>query len=115
MNEICEETRREANEKVDKVTRELQILSILNDFEELTSKEVARIMAYRGMTKQVDYNNARPRLTNLLENREVCVVGKKLDRETNCKEAVYKITEKGRKRVELSNMITDNMQHIPQI
>lgn len=103
MNITCEETRREANEKVNKSKRELQVLSILKDFEELTAKEVARIMAYRSYTQEIDYNHARPRLTKLLENREVCIVGKKLDKETNCKEVVYKITELGIKRLMLES------------
>ncbi len=99
MNEECEETRREANERVDKTTRELQVLSILNEHEEATAKQIARYMAYRGYTKEIDYNYARPRLTHLLEEREVCIVGKELDAETNCKEVVYKITEKGKERL----------------
>lgn len=99
MNNLAEETRREANEKVDKATRELQVLEILNNHEELTAKQVARFMAYRGYTKEIDYNNARPRLTGLLEKRDVCIVGKELDTETNCKEVVYKITEKGIQRL----------------
>ena len=99
MNIECEETRREANEKVDKSKREIQVLSILNQYEELTAKQVARYMAYRSYTKEIDYNHARPRLTNLLEKREVCIVGKELDVETNCKEVVYQITQKGRDRL----------------
>lgn len=95
MNVNAVETRREANFKVDKATRELQVLDILNSYSELTSKQVARYMAYRGYTREVDYNNARPRLTNLLEKREVCIVGKALDTDTNCKEVVYQITQKG--------------------
>ena len=90
-----EETRRKANLKVDKPKREIQVLEILNSYPELTAKQVARYMAYRGYTKEIDYNYARPRLTQLLENREVCIVGKALDKETNCKEVVYKITQKG--------------------
>lgn len=99
MNIECEETRREANEKVDKSKRELQVLNILNEHEEATAKQVARYMAYRGYTKEVDYNYARPRLTSLLEKREVCIIGKELDIKTNCKEVVYKITEKGIERI----------------
>ena len=111
MNTMCEETRREANEKVDKSTREKQALSILNEYEELTAKQVARHMAYRGYTKEIDYNHARPRLTKLLEKREVCIVGKELDRETNCKEVVYKITELGKERIrnEISTINTQNV------
>lgn len=99
MSIETEETRRYANEKVDKTTREMQVLSILSEYEELTAKQVARYMAYRGMTKDIDYNNARPRLTGLLEKRDVCIVGKALDADTNCKEVVYQITEKGRNRI----------------
>ena len=31
MNQVSEETRREANEKVDKTKREIQVLKILNE------------------------------------------------------------------------------------
>lgn len=110
MNKDCEETRREANEKVDKQTREIQVLTILALHEELTAKQVARYMAYREYTKEIDYNNARPRLTSLLEKREVCIVGKELDTETNCKEVVYKITAKGKERLE-----STIESHIPRI
>ena len=99
MNTMCEETRREANKKVDKAKREMQVLSILNEYPELTAKQVARYMAYRDYTKEVDYNHARPRLTKLLEKREVRIIGKELDIETNCKEVVYEITELGRERL----------------
>ena len=99
MNKMCEETRKEANKKVDKATREIQVLSILNIYPELTSKQVARYMAYRNYTKEIDYNNARPRLTSLLEKREVCIVGKALDKKTNCKEVVYQITKQGKDRL----------------
>lgn len=99
MNEMSEETRREANEKVNKSKREIQVLQILTEYKELTAKQVARYMAYRGYTKEIDYNHARPRLTNLLEKRQVCIVGKELDTETNCKEVGYQITELGRERI----------------
>lgn len=99
MNQISEENRREANEKVDKTKRELQVLKILYEYGELTPKQIARRMAYRGYTEEIDYNRARPRLTKLLENRDVSVVGRTLDVETNCKEGIYEITEKGINRV----------------
>ena len=100
MNEMSEETRREANEKVNKSKREIQVLQILSEHKELTAKQIARYMAYRGYTKEIDYNHARPRLTNLLEKRQVCIVGKELDLETHCKEVVYQITESGKERIQ---------------
>lgn len=99
MNEMSEETRREANEKVDKTKREIQVLQILSEYKELTAKQIARYMAYRRYTKEIDYNHARPRLTSLLEKRQVCIVGKALDIETHCKEVVYQITELGKERL----------------
>lgn len=99
MNKMSEETRREANEKVNKSKREIQVLQILSEHKELTAKQIARYMAYRGYTKEIDYNHARPRLTNLLEKRQVCIVGKELDLETHCKEVVYQITESGKERI----------------
>ena len=63
MNQVSEETRREANEKVEKTKREIQVLKILSEYKELTAKQVARYMAYLGYTKEIDYNHARPRLT----------------------------------------------------
>lgn len=99
MNEMSEETRREANEKVDKTKREIQVLQILSEHKELTAKQIARYMAYRNYTKEIDYNHARPRLTSLLEKRQVCIVGKELDAETHCKEVIYQITELGKERL----------------
>lgn len=99
MNEMSEETRREANEKVDKTKREIQVLQILSEYKELTAKQIARYMAYRNYTKEIDYNYARPRLTSLLEKRQVCIVGKELDTETHCKEVIYQITELGKERL----------------
>ena len=99
MNEMSEETRRETNEKVDKTKREIQVLQILSEYKELTAKQIARYMAYRNYTKEIDYNHARPRLTSLLEKRQVCIVGKELDTETHCKEVIYQITELGKERL----------------
>lgn len=99
MNEMSEETRREANEKVEKTKREIQVLQILSEYKELTAKQIARYMAYRRYTKEIDYNHARPRLTALLEKRQVCIVGKELDIETHCKEVIYQITEQGKERL----------------
>ncbi len=64
-------------------------------------------MAYRSYTKEIDYNYARPRLTSLLEKREVCIIGKELDTETNCKEVVYQITQKGTDRLTVSKEAKD--------
>lgn len=91
MNAMCEETRREANEKIDKKARESQVLEILSDGKEKTARQVAYEMWQRGFTNNVERNNASPRLTSLLEQRRVVVVGKEIDKITGKKVAVFKI------------------------
>ena len=103
MNRTTAQTRAEANSKVNKNLREMQVLTILAECVELTAKQVARQMKEKGFIKEVDYNHARPRLTSLLEKREVCIIGKSLDRETNCKEVIYQITSKGKERINAKN------------
>lgn len=93
MSNICEETRREANKKVNKKARENQILEILSDGKERIARQVAYEMWQRGFTNTAERNNASPRLTSLLEQRKVIVVGKVLDKITGKKVAVYKIAE----------------------
>lgn len=90
MNTICEETRRESNEKIDKTARENQVLDILSDGLERTARQVAYEMCERGFINNAERNNASPRLTSLLEKRKVIVVGKQLDRITGKKVAIYK-------------------------
>ena len=90
MNTICEETRRESNEKIDKTARENQVLDILSDGLERTARQVAYEMCERGFINNAERNNASPRLTKLLEDRKVIVVGKELDEITGKKVAIYK-------------------------
>lgn len=91
MNRECEETRREANEKVDKKARENQVLEILSDKQERTARQVAYEMMQRGFTNNAERNNASPRLTSLLEQRKVVVVGKEVDKITGKKVAIFKV------------------------
>lgn len=88
---ITTETRRESNEKVNKRAREQQVLEILSDGIERTAREVAFEMCERGFTNNCERNNASPRLTDLLEDRKVMVVGRKLDPLTGKKVSVFKI------------------------
>ena len=46
-------------------------------------------MWQRGFTNNTERNNASPRLTSLLEQRKVIVVGKERDRITGKKVAIY--------------------------
>lgn len=91
MNINTLQTRRESNKKVNKRVREQQVLEILSDEIERTAREVAFEMCERGFTNTVERNNASPRLTSLLEQRKVIIVGKALDTVTGKRVAVFKI------------------------
>lgn len=92
MNSIARETRKESYEKIDKNAREQQILEILSDGIERTAREIAFEMCERGFTNTVERNNASPRLTDLLEKRQVIIVGKAIDYTTGKKVSVYRIS-----------------------
>ena len=89
MNSTTTQTRAEANMTVDKKARENQVLEILSDGQEKTARQVAYEMWQRGFTNNTERNNASPRLTSLLEQRKVIVVGKERDRITGKKVAIY--------------------------
>lgn len=90
---ITIQTRRESNEKVNKHAREQQVLEILSDGIERTAREVAFEMCERGFTNTPERNNASPRLTSLLEQRKVIIVGKTIDHITSKNVAVYKVAK----------------------
>ena len=110
MNKISEENRREAHYRVDKNKRELQVLTILNLHCELTPSEIAEKMALRKYTvdhngfPKVDVTTVRPRLTELLKKRQVCIVGRKKIENSNNHEGVYQITPKGQERLRGENL-----------
>lgn len=91
---ITKQTRQESYEKTNKRAREQQVLEILSDGIERTAREVAFEMCERGFTNNYERNNASPRLTDLLEDRKVMVVGRKLDSLTGKKVAVFRIAIK---------------------
>ena len=91
---ITKQTRQESYEKINKRAREQQVLEILSDGIERTAREVAFEMCERGFTNNYERNNASPRLTDLLEDRKVMVVGRKLDSLTGKKVAVFRIAIK---------------------
>ncbi|MBR2744919.1 MAG: hypothetical protein IKE01_06480 [Clostridia bacterium] len=90
---ITMHTRRESNEKINKHIREQQVMEILSDGIERTAREVAFEMCERGFTNTPERNNASPRLTSLLEQRKVIIVGKTMDHITGKNVAVYKVAK----------------------
>ena len=91
MNTTTMQTRRESLEKVNTNVREQQILEILSDGIERTAREIAEEMYLAGYTNTPDRNNASPRLTSLLDKRQVVIVGRKTDNITGKGVAIYRI------------------------
>lgn len=72
------ETRSEAEKQVNKQKRYVEIINILESHKEgLTAKEIAVEMYKRGYTPTDERNFSSPRLTEMLKNGKVDVIGKK--------------------------------------
>lgn len=89
---ITEETRREANETVDKSIRYQQIRKILSWIGSGTAKEIAVAMNQNGWTPTPERNFSAPRLTEMEEKGIVEIVGKKHCGYTGKLVAVYRLT-----------------------
>lgn len=87
------ETRKESYDKVDKRKRYAQIKEILQDYGELTAKQIAILMLKKGYTTNDDRNNSSPRLSELLVLGEVEVIGKTKCEYTGKTVSVYKLRE----------------------
>lgn len=95
--------------KPKRLTKYMQILEIISD-REMTAREIEDEMNKRRYSKYFDMNHVRPRLTELVnEYNELVECGTKVDYVTKKSVAVY------RKTTEEEKMISENMQHIPQL
>jgi len=74
---IPSETRAEAHETVDKQKRYRQIIECLSSSEGMTAKEIAVMMMRKGYIPTSERNFTSPRLTEMLKNGVVDIVGKK--------------------------------------
>ena len=86
---ITLDTKAEAYEGVDRLRRQQQILSLLEELGPMTAKEVAVEMHRRGMTGSDDRNFAAPRLNELSKLGLVEPIGKKRCDYTGKSVAVY--------------------------
>lgn len=73
---ITYETRADAHKSLDRAQRYSQILEILADLGPMTAKEVAVELHMRGCTGTDDRNTAAPRLTEMVQDGRVRVIGK---------------------------------------
>lgn len=86
------ETRTEAYETVDKKKRYKQILEIMTDNKEpMTAKEISVEMYKRGFTPTSERNFSSPRITELLRNGTLDVIGKKKCKFTGKTVSVYAV------------------------
>ena len=88
------ETRAEANEAVDRNKRYKQIIEIMTDNKQpMTAKEISMEMYKRGYTPTGERNFSSPRITELLRDGTLDVIGKKKCRFTGKTVSVYKLIE----------------------
>lgn len=86
------ETRTEAYETVDKKKRYSQILEIMIDNKEpMTAKEISVEMYKRGFTPTSERNFSSPRITELLRDGTLDVIGKKKCKFTGKTVSVYAV------------------------
>ena len=89
------ETRREANESVDRKTKYLQIIEILTDAKEaMSAKEIAVEMYKRKYIPTTERNFSAPRLTELSKMGIVDCAGKKVCEYTNKTVGVFELCKK---------------------
>ena len=90
---ITLETRHKANETVDRNKRYSQIIECLTESGELTAKECAVLMTKKGYIPIPERNYTAPRMTELAQDGQLAVVGKKTCAYTGKKVAVYALKE----------------------
>lgn len=89
------ETRRAANESVDRKTKYLQIIEILTDAKEaMSAKEIAVEMYRRGYASTTERNLSAPRLTELSQKGILECVGEKTCEYTGHQVGVYALCER---------------------
>jgi len=103
MDEITNTARREsyAAAKQDAAARRRVILEILTEHSEgMTAREVSAELHRRGITLTDERNFAAPRLTELREDGQVKVIGKKQCAHTGRNVAVWAVRKEERKASE---------------
>lgn len=87
------DTRAEAHETVDKKVRYSQIIECLTENGNLTAKECASIMMYKGYIPTSERNFTAPRMTEMCEKGLIEQVGKKKCSWTGRMVTVYALME----------------------
>ena len=82
--QITEQTRNESFKLTNRSVRYNQILEVLDDYKELSARQIAEILGYR------DLNAVKPRITELQQNKIIEVSGVIKDDVTNRTVAMYR-------------------------
>lgn len=86
------QTRAAAEAKTDKETRKRQIMELLSGGWFMTASDIADHLYMYGYTKTSERNAAAPRLTEMVKDGTVEVVGTMKDLSTGRRVSVYKLT-----------------------
>lgn len=92
---ITTNNRWESFEKIDRKRLQDLIISVLmdNTKDGLTAREIAVILYNKGYIKSSERQATQPRLTELVDDGKVIVIGKRLDSITLKNVAVYSIVD----------------------
>ena len=89
---ITRQTRRESNEKTDRKGMYSMILKELS-YGDMTAREIGAILYRHGLVLSPSRQQVQPRLTELMQDGKIEVVGKRRDSLTKRSVAVYHLVE----------------------
>lgn len=89
---ITRQTRRESNEKTDRKGMYSMILKELS-YGDMTAREIGAILYRHGLVLSPSRQQVQPRLTELMQDGKIEVVGKRRDSLTRRSVAVYRLVE----------------------
>lgn len=89
---ITRQTRRESNEKTDRKGMYSMILKELS-YGDMTAREIGAILYRHGLVLSPSRQQVQPRLTELMQDGKIEVVGKRRDSLTKRSVAVYRLVE----------------------
>lgn len=89
---ITRQTRRESNEKTDRQSIRSVILEQLA-YCDMTAREIGEVLYRHGLVLSPSRQQVQPRLTELMQDGKIEVVGKRRDSLTKRSVAVYRLIE----------------------
>lgn len=89
---ITRQTRRESNEKTDRQGMYSMILKELS-YGDMTAREIGVILCRHGLVLSPSRQQVQPRLTELMQEGKISVVGKRKDSLTKRSVAVYHLVK----------------------